>query len=920
MTLKFYIFILALTFCQYDHAQNSESLPLTIENLKVEYLTNPLGIDEKHPRLSWILKGDGRNRSQSAYQILVSTSEQSLVKNSGDIWDSGKVKSNATNQIDFRGLALESSTSYFWKVRVWDESDQPSEWSEPSFWSMGLLNFHDWKGLFIGHDVGYDRTDKYDSLYLPPARYLRKSFNLKKRIKKATVYATALGIYELRLNGKKVGNASFMPGWTDYNKRLYYQSYDVTDQLLEDENVIGAIVADGWYSGYLGYALHIRHDQVREFYGVNPSFMGQLEIEYEDGTNEVLATDHTWGASQGPILEADILMGETYDARLELKNWDRANYDDSSWRTPKIHTYPNGKLEAYPSRPVSVVEKITPLEITEPAPGVFVFDLGKNFAGLAELKVEGPAGTKVQLRFGEILKRDGHIQTANLRDARATDTYILKGDGQEIWRPRFTYHGFQFVEVTGYPGRPTKESITGLVMSSIETDASTFECSNEMNNTLYKNIKTTQSANFFEIPTDCPQRDERLGWTGDAQIYMRSATYNADVSAFMTKFLYDLDDAQRWYGAYPNFAPFPFSRQNQYSPAWMDAGVIIPYNMYKVYNDTRIVEYMYEGMKKFMDFQEEASTDFLRPGGGNNWGDWLSVNENTSHDFIGAVFYGLDAQMMAEMAEAIGKAEDAKHYEELFKNIKSAVGKRYIMPNGRTTEDTQTSYALSLYFDLYPDDLASKGAERLVEKIKTNGYKFSTGFLGTKYVMLSLSKFGFNDVAYRIYKQTEYPSWGYSVENGATSIWERWNSYTKNDAENSDINARMNSFSHYSFGSVAEWMFKYALGIDTEKDGYREILIKPSISKEMEFMKGSYNSINGKIASNWKLDGNKLSLIVEIPVNATAYISIPTKSPKSIREGKKPIKSVRDVEVVSTDNDEVVVKVGSGVYNFSSKL
>ncbi|GBF20184.1 MULTISPECIES: alpha-L-rhamnosidase [Arenibacter] len=902
-----------------SYSQNGDSKALSIHEPRVEYHENPEGIDVLQPRFSWILKGEGRNRAQSAYQITVASSLEKLSQDQTDIWDSGKVISNHTNQIVYEGIPLVSATKYYWKVRVWDESDIISTWSTPAYWSMGLLKFSNWQGLFIGHDVGYNKADKYDSLYLPPARYLRKSFNLNKKIKKATAYTTALGLYELRLNGNKVGEANFLPGWTDYDKRLYYQTFDVTNNLWEGENVIGAVIADGWYAGYIGYALLVRLDKVREFYGVNPSFMGQIQIEYEDGSMETIASDQTWKSNQGAIREADIIMGETYDARLENTGWDAPNFDDSQWKRPKVYTYPNGKLEAYPGTQVKNTEILKPIAMTEPSPGTYVFDLGKNIAGIAELKVQGPKGTKVQLRFGEILKSDGQIQTENLRQARATDTYILKGEGLEVWKPKFTYHGFQYVEVTGFPGKPTLEIITGHVLSSIETNASTFGSSNAMNNTLFKNIKTTQSANFFEIPTDCPQRDERLGWTGDAEIYMRSATYNADVAAFMTKFLIDLDDAQRWYGAYPNFAPFPYSRPNQYAPAWMDAGVIIPYNMYKVYNDTRIVEYMYKGMEKFMQFQEDASTDYLRPGGGNNWGDWLAVNEETSHDFIGASFYGYDAKLMAEMAEALGKTEDAAKYGKLFENIKKAFAQKYILDDGRTSEDTQTSYALALCFNLYPRDLAPKGAAILAEKIEKNGFKFSTGFLGTKHVMLALSKYGYDDISYKIFQQTEYPSWGYSVENGSTSIWERWNSYTKDDAENSDLNAKMNSFSHYAFGSVAEWMFQHAIGIDIEDDGYRNIIIKPSISKEMDYINGSYKSICGTISSAWNWKGKEVLMNIEIPVNTTAKVHIPTAEISSIKEGNKTLSKVASVTILESNDQETILEIGSGTYSFRVK-
>ncbi len=894
--------------------------PLEITNPRIEYHENPMGIDVIQPRFSWQLEGEGQNRAQKAYRIVVSSSIEKLASNEWDVWDTKKMTSNNTNQIVYDGKSLASMSTYYWKVKVWDEAGQPSEWSEANQWTMGVINFSEWEGLFIGLDVGHREGSKYDDLYLPPARYLRKSFEVKKKIKKATVFATALGLYEFRLNGSKVGDYSFLPGWSDYDKRVYYQTFDITDRLKEGENVIGAIIADGWYAGYVGYALLVHLDRVRGFYGENPAFMGQMVIAYEDGTKEVIKSDQTWKANTGAIQEADILMGETHDARLEKVGWDAPGYDDSDWKRSKIYTYPNGRLQAYPGSFIQERERLAPVSIKEPKPNVYVFDLGKNIAGIAELKVQGAAGTSVELKFGEMLNEDGTVLTENLRKARATDTYILSGNGEEVWQPKFTYHGFQYVQITGFPGKPEPDAITGIVLSSIETNASTFSSSSSMNNTLYKNIKTTQSANFFEIPTDCPQRDERMGWTGDAQIYCRSSTYNADVASFFTKYMMDLDDSQRWYGAYPNFAPFPFSRPNQYAPAWMDAGVIIPYNIYKVYNDTRMLEYMYEGMTKFMDFQEDASTDFLRPGGGNNWGDWLSVNEQTSHDFIGASFYGYDADLMAQMAKALGKEDDYQTYTLLFKNIKKAFANEYILPTGYTTEDTQTSYALALYFELYPEALVAKGAARLAEKIQENGNKFSSGFLGTKHVMLVLSKYGYDDLAYKLFKQTEYPSWGYSVENGSTSIWERWNSYTKDADKNSSINAAMNSFSHYAFGSVAEWMFMYGLGIDTKDAGYRNIIIRPSISREMEFMNGSYESINGTIESSWEWKGKELRFMVTIPVNTQAQVYLPTAKTSNIKLANKPLGSYEDIEISQSGTEETLVEVGSGQYEFLVKL
>lgn len=847
---------------------------LTVTNPRIEYHTNPQGLDVENPRFSWELTGEGNNREQSAYRLEVMLAGET-------IWSTGKVTSAATNQIEYTGPALQSAREYRWNVTTWDERNRPSATSGGTF-TTGLLRFSDWRGQFISHYVGYDKTDLYDELYLPPARYLRKEFTAAKTIKRAVAYTTALGLYELRINGKKVGEEMFLPGWTDYNKRLYYQTFDVTDQLKSGDNVVGVILADGWYAGYLGYALLARQDKVREFYGVNPAFMGQLHIEYTDGTTEIVASDVTWQGNTGPILEADILMGETYDARKEHTGWDRPGFDpDSSWKKPRRYTYPNGKLQAYPGDYVMAREMLKSVKMTEPEPGVYIYDLGKNIAGIIELKVDVPAGTEIKIRYGELLRdKDGGLMTENLRKARATDTYVARGGGVEVWRPRFTYHGFQFVELTGLPSKPAADAVTGIALSSIDMNAAEFTSSNPMNNQLFENIKTTQAANFFEVPTDCPQRDERLGWTGDAHVYARSATYIADVAAFFTKWLVDLDDSQRWYGAYPNFAPMPYSRAEQYSPAWMDAGIITPYTIYKVYGDTRALDVAWNGMERFMAFQADAATNNLRPGGGQNWGDWLTTGAKTGNDFIASSFYGYDALLMAEMAAALGKAERAAHYRAVFEDIKTAFGNKYLKPDGSTTEGTQTALALALYFELYPEELAQKGADLLAKSVSDNGDKFSTGFLGTKHVMLVLSEYGHHDLAYRVFQQEEYPSWGFSVANGSTSIWERWNSYTKDVNGNEKINTSMNSFSHYAFGSVAEWMYRYGLGIETKGAGFREITLKPAISKEIDEMAGSYDSINGRIASSWKRTGNKVSVKVTIPVNTTATVFLPGRTEK----------------------------------------
>ena len=913
------VLLLSTLFCWLSLSSSLASAPtgLTPGYLRCEYLVDPLGIDIVQPRLSWVLTSEQRHQRQSAYRILVASSPALLAQDQGDLWDSKRVNTDSTNQIVYQGKPLSSRQLCYWKVKVWNQDELASDWSELAYWSMGLLHYSDWQAEWITLNVGSFSGNQYDSLYLPPARYLRQVFTVNKPIRRAMVYASAAGLYELHLNGQRIGRDFFTPGWSDYDKRIYYNTYEITDYLKEGNNAIGAILADGWYAGYLGYGLLGQKEVVRGFYGKNPLFIGQIEIIYQDGSRQTIGTDGTWKASEGPIREADILMGETYDARQELTGWSEADYNDTAWQKPADATYfitPAGKLQAYPGVTVQYQEYLTPQKTTEPTPGTYVFDLGKNFAGKVRLQVQGPAGTTITLRYAEMLHQDGTLMRENLRDARATDTYILKGQGLEVWEPSFTYHGFQYVSLTGLPTAPTPETITGIVMNSDTPYQSNFSCSNPVSNQLYENILTTQAANFFEVPTDCPQRDERLGWTGDAQIYVRSATYNADVAAFFTKWLIDLDDAQRWYGAYPDFAPFPYSNTHDYAPAWMDAGVIVPYTIYQAYGDTRILERMYPGMQRFMEFQRGESQDYLRPGGGNNYGDWLTLGKRTSDDYVGAAYYGYDARLMAEMAEALGKTADAQHYRQLYDNIRKAFAQRYIQADGTTTEDTQTSYALALYFGLYPDALAQRGADRLAELIQDNGNRFDTGFLGTKHVMLVLPRYGHTDLAYTLFTQTEYPSWGYSVVNGSTSIWERWNSYTVEEGFN---DPSMNSFSHYAYGSVAEWMFSQAAGIQSDGPGFRKLLIKPEIGKGMDFLQASYESINGLIATRWEKQQDTLTLQVSVPANTVAKVYLPTVDMTAVRESGEPISKVAGIEVVNSQAATGVIQIGSGNYRFA---
>jgi len=743
--------------------------------LRCEYLVNPLGIDEPHPRLSWQIDCDPHTRghTQTAYQILVASEESLLKKGTGDLWDSGKITNDRTINVAYRGQALLSRQTCFWQVKIWDENGDASPWSKQATWSMGLLEPADWKAQYISFRDTTPVFKDTKSLFLPAARQYRKEFVCQaKSIRRAILYATALGIYDLHLSGRRVGEEFFAPGWTDYRQRAYYRAYDVTSGIKSGANALGSWVADGWYSGYLGFGLltglgteHIG----RYTYGKTPTFMSQLEIEYADGSTQTVVTDPSWKVTgDGPIREADFLMGEFYDARKEMPDWSNPGFDDSKWEAairaednnPVKATFyeyqnpgpgekteikgreidlgfkPPPKLEAFPGVPVKRIEQIKPLAITSPTNGVYIFNLGQNFAGVVSLKVKGPAGTQVRLRYGEMLHPDGRLMTENLRKARTTDTYVLRGDPLgETFIPRFTFHGFQYVELTGYPGTPDLDAITGIVMHSDTPLTSDFECSDPLVNRLFRNIVWTQRANFLDLPTDCPQRDERFGWTGDAQIYVRTATLNADVAAFYTKWLRQLMESQRPSGVFPGYAPYPFQHGWDFGTAWCDAGVICPWTIYQAYGDTRVIEHCWEPMTRFIDWRRRTSQEFLGVPHGNDWGDWLSLSGKTPLEYIDTAYFAYSTRLMVQMAQAIGKSQEASEYQELFSHIKQAFNTKYVKPDGSLQVDTQTAYALAIWMDLLPADLRQKSGEILARKIREGAIEknsgIGTGFLGT---------------------------------------------------------------------------------------------------------------------------------------------------------------------------------------------
>jgi alpha-L-rhamnosidase len=941
--------------------QGSEG-SLSVRHLRCEYRVNPLGIDASAPRLSWQVSSPEQGQRQTGYQILVASSQELLSKEKGDLWDSGKIAGRQTVNVAYAGRPLPSRQQCFWTVRAWDKEDRPSTWSQPASWSMGLLDANDWTAQYISYRDTTPVFKDRDKHFLPPARQFRKQFPLGKEVRRATIYATALGIYELHLNGKRIGDAFFAPGWTDYRKRAYYNTYDVTRLIEQGENAIGAWVADGWYSGYVGFGLltGIGTEKIGRYtYGKTPAVMAQLEIEYDDGSRETIATDESWKVSgDGPIRQADLLMGEFYDSRLEQSAWSQAGYDDRNWEgailaeengRPQATFYefrnptePGGepavegrevhlgfhppKLEAFPGLPVRVTEEIRPVEVSGREPGTYMFDLGQNFAGTVRLKVTGPSGQEIKLRYGEMLHPDGRLMTENLRAARATDYYICKGNEQgEVFTPRFTFHGFRFVEVSNYPGKPDNDTITGLVLHSDTPLTSTFECSDPMVNQLFRNVVWTQRANFLDLPTDCPQRDERMGWTGDAQAYVGTAAYNADVAAFYTKWLRELMESQRPGGTFPGYAPFPFQHGWDFGTAWADAGIICPWTIWQAYGDTLIIERCWQPMTQFMKWRAQTSRNDLGIVHGNNWGDWLAQGAATPLDYIDTAYYAITSRMMADMATAIGLENEAAAYEKQFERIQTAFNEKYVRDDGSLTVETQTAYSLALFANLIPQELRHASGKKLAEMIAANGNRMATGFLGTRPLLPELSLVGQHDLAVFLLQSHEFPSWGYEIDQGATTIWERWDSFTKEDGFGRH-NASMNSFSHYAFGAVCEWMFRTLAGIQSDGPGYSKIIIRPmppspgsnAQHEPIDWVKASYDSIHGRIESQWRLDGDRFKLDVVVPTNTTATVYLPARDSSGVTSNGKPLSQIEGVRFVRIEDGRAVLEVDSGPYHFES--
>ena len=903
-----------------DPVGSDENAAVLIYGLTCGSRTTPLGIDSVQPLLGWKMKSGIRGEKQTAYEIIVSSDAEKASSGTGDVWDSGRQESDASVGIAYGGSTLKSCSRYYWKVLVWDK-DGVQFPSGVTWFETGFYSSSDWKAHFIAADT--DGSGNAGS----SAPMFRREFSTAsgKTISSARLYASALGIYTAFINGHRVGSDKMAPGWTDYLNFISYQTYDVTSLLAEGQNAIGAIVGNGWYSG--------RILSKNDIYGKDRAFIGQLEIVYTDGTKDIVSTDTSWKSTMnGPYTADDIYDGETYDAQKEENGWSSPGFDSSGWLKTKAATNSSistkinldtVQLTAETEEPIAETQEIRPVSVSNPSSGTYIFDLGQNIAGAARISVCGNAGTKVKIRYGEMLNSDGTLYTANLRTAKATDYYILKGDAAgETYEPEFTYHGFRYIEITGYPGTPAQEDVTGVVFGTALTRTGDISTSNTLVNQLYSNIIWGQRGNFLSIPTDCPQRDERLGWTGDVQVFSRVSTLNYNVSSFLPEFVKNLGSEQYSDGEIEDaFPKAVYSAKN--GSGWADAAIILPWTVYTAYGNRQVIYDNYNMMSKYYDSVAEDAGDSLVPTR-NPYGDWLAYDANTPRELISCAYFAYDASLMSQMAAAIGKTSDSEQYEKQFEKIRSAFVSRFVNTgDGVISGNTQTDYVLALKFDLLPNEnLRKKAAERLVQRIKDADYHLTTGFIGTAYLCEALSENGYSETAYRLLETTTNPSWLYSVVNGATTTWERWDSYVAETGTFGD--ASMNSFNHYAYGAVGAWLYQEAAGIqyDAENPGYKHFTIDPEPDTSMDSVSGSYDSVYGKIVSDWTLSGSSFTLHTEIPANTTADVYLPTDDAQSLSiDGEAYVPGTSSVDGITyegSENGKQKFAVASGTYDFAT--
>jgi alpha-L-rhamnosidase len=888
----FLISVFCLSLALTENKKEEGKSFLNVLDLKCEYTSDPIGLDIQTPQLSWRIESEKKGTIQTAYEVLIADSLKELNKNIASVWSSGIIKSSKSTGIIYNGDKLISRTRYYWKVRIWDSNNIASDWSKSAFFEMGLLNQEDWKGIWAGFTPGLKGG----------VLYFKKTFNIEKNVKQARVYISGLGYYVLNLNGKKVGDCVLDPATSNYYKKIYYSTFDVTE-FLKNQNAMVITLGTGWY-------------------GI-PKLRMQLEITFVDGTTTTITSDDVRSVTTGPIVKSNIYDGEYYDAREEdpeIYSTTPINVQNKKWGYGQYVEPPGGNMVSQKVEPIKVVDTITPQKITEPKPGVYIVDNGQNIAGWASLKVKGERGRIITLKFAESLYKDGTVNQENLRTAEAKDTYILKGGGEEErWEPSFTYHGFRYIQVEGFPYPLKADDIQIKVVRSSVRQVGKFTCSNELLNRIHKMVSRTEASNLYSVPTDCPQRDERMGWLNDLTVRIEEAIYNFDLSRFYAKYIADIGDEQGKDGSITDTAPFKYGARpaDPVSASYL----LLAWKSYEFYGNEEIIRQNYDGLKAWVTYlisrTKEGIVDY------SYYGDWspplefgegiYGANSKFTPGLLmstGYLYY--DCKIISQMAHILGNKSDEVYFENMAEKTATAFNNKYWNEQlGGYGSNNQACNSFALFIGLVNKERIVRVVDNIVKDVKDRNYHLTTGNLCTKYLLEALTKYGHPNVAFKIATQETYPSWGYMMANGATTLWERWEG---------NGNGAMNSLNHPMMGSVDSWFYKYILGIipDITKPGFEDFSIHPYVINDLDSAAGELNTVKGVIKSAWKKAHGSFYLEVTVPENSTATIYVPTKNVKSITESNKKIDEAAGIKFLNTQDDYAVFQVGSGKYQFKS--
>jgi alpha-L-rhamnosidase len=877
-------------------------------NLRCEYAISPSGVDAAQPRLGWELDSRKADQRQTAYQVLVASTPERLRKGTGDLWNSGRVNSRESVQVEYAGSPLRSRQRCWWKVRVWDGHGNVSAWSHDASWEMALLFPEDWKAQWIGRGPaveprppeGFFKSTKEHTNLVQQVQadgrstLLRKTFIVAKPIRRAQAYVTGLGYYELSCNGRRVGDRVLAPAKSNYRKWVLYDAYEVTGLLQQGANTLGLHLGNGWFNPYPKWWEPYR----MQWFGSKRALL-QLHIEYADGTSDLVTTDGSWKTASGPVLSACVFDGEVYDATQEWPGWDRPAFDDSGWQNANVVEPPGGVLVSHTMPPIKVVEHLKPIALNSPMPGVHVFDLGQNFAGWVRLTAEGPRGTRVTLRYAEDLKPDGMIDVTSNERAQATDVYVMKGQGREAYEPRFTFHGFRYVEVTGCPGTPQLDNLLGCVVHTDCQGAGDFTCDNELINRIHRATRWSQRSNLMGYPMDCPQRDERLGWFGDAMVSMEEAMFNFDLPLFYRQWLNGVRFNQNESnGDISIVSPRPYI-PDEPDPTWSSAYLVMLWQYYVHYGDRNFLAEHFDSMKRYVDHLGTQATNHILP---QYWiGDWGTIVEGWKEGepvSVAPAFYYDDTVILAKAARVLGKSKEAEQYSTLAKQIKAAFNHRFYDREKRHYEiGTQFSNAFPLFLGLVEPAEQAAVLENILRDLERRDGRFNVGVLGAKYLIDALTQFGRTDVAFKLATQTGYPSWAYMLEGGRTTLSEFW-----------DLKG---SHNHVMLGSIDGWFYRVLAGIqpDEARPGFEHIIIKPFVPGSMSLVRASTRTVRGRVAVEWTKQSGSLRLKVSIPANSTATVHVPAAS-------LKQVKSVPSLKPERFENKAAQFQIGSGNYEF----